>query len=60
MYVVVRENDVNYVKNSFESNFSAKNANLTMKLLCLAMKTLIFEILELFYTEKDFCDILYR
>ena len=31
MHVVVRENDVNYVKNSFEAHFSAKNENLTMK-----------------------------
>ena len=39
MHVVVRENDVNYVKNSFESNFSAKNRNLIMKELFLTMKT---------------------
>ena len=39
MHVVVRENDVNYVKNSFESKFSAKNGNLTMKKLFLAMTT---------------------
>ena len=39
MHVVVFENDVNYVKNSFELNFSAKNANLTMKQLFLAMTT---------------------
>ena len=39
MHVVVRENDVNYVKNSFESNFSAKNENLTTKELFLAMTT---------------------
>ena len=39
MHVVVLENDVDYVKNSFES---------------------IFEMLELFYREKDLCDILYR
>ena len=30
MHVVVRENDVNFVKNSFESNVSGKNGNLTM------------------------------
>ena len=48
MHVVVRENDVNYVKNSFESNFSAKNRNLTMKQLFLTMTIWIFEFLELF------------
>ena len=39
MHVVVRENDVNYVKNSFKSNFSAKKGNLTMKELFLTMTT---------------------
>ena len=39
MHVVGRKNDVGYAKNSFESNFSAKNGNLTMKQLILTMTT---------------------
>ena len=39
MHVVVREKDVDNVKNSFESIFSAKNGNLTMKQLFLEMTT---------------------
>ena len=39
MHAVVRKNDINYVKNSFESKFSAKNGDLTMKELFLAMTT---------------------
>ena len=31
MDVVVNENDVNYVKDSFKPNFSAKNGNLIIK-----------------------------
>ena len=59
IHVVVLENDVDYVKNSFESIFLAKKGNLPMKRLFLTMTTSKFEMLELFYREKDLCDILY-
>ena len=39
MHVVVLENDIDYVKNSFESIFLAKKGNLTMKRFFLTMTT---------------------
>ena len=41
MHVVFREKDVNYVKNSFESNFSAKNPH--ERALVLAMFFTFFQ-----------------